>query len=99
MMTRPRFASPRCRLAPMPTSPAGRPQPTPVPLHPIEERRPVAAALPDPLTSFIGREHDTAAVGALIGRPDVRLVTLTGPGGAGKTRLAIQVARAVAADF
>ena len=46
--------------------------------------------LPVQLTSFIGREAEIAAVGALLDR--ARLVTLTGPGGTGKTRLGLQVA-------
>jgi predicted ATPase len=46
---------------------------------------------PVPLTSFIGRDQELATLSALLQRPDVRLVTLTGPGGIGKTRLALQV--------
>ncbi len=48
--------------------------------------------LPTQPTPFIGREKEVAAVGHLLCREDVHLVTLTGPGGTGKTRLALQVA-------
>jgi predicted ATPase/class 3 adenylate cyclase len=48
--------------------------------------------LPVQQTSFLGRERELADVVALLRRPEVHLLTLTGPGGTGKTRLALQVA-------
>ena len=55
--------------------------------------------LPIQPTPFIGREKEVAAVTRLLTRPDVRLVTLSGPGGVGKTRLALHVAAELADDF
>ena len=52
--------------------------------------------LPIPATVFLGREAELAEVGALLAREDVRLLTLTGPGGTGKTRLALQAVAAAA---
>ena len=54
--------------------------------------------LPIPTTAFLGREQELAEIGALLG-DSARLVTLTGPGGTGKTRLAIQAAAEAAESF
>jgi len=48
--------------------------------------------LPVPATTFLGRESELAEVLSLLSREDTRLLTLTGPGGTGKTRLALQAA-------
>ncbi|MGP3535890.1 ATP-binding protein [Microbacterium sp. RD1] len=59
----------------------------------------VATRLPAPYTATIGREDDIAAVHQLLAADDARVVTLVGPGGIGKSRLAIEVAQAGAALF
>ncbi len=50
-------------------------------------------------TALLGRDQEVANVAALIHDGDIRLVTITGPGGVGKTRLALEVARRVRADL
>src|SRR5947209_1743673 len=59
------------------------------PLQPILVTHPTN--LPDDPTPFIGREDEIARIARLVREPKGRLVTLTGPGGTGKTRLALQV--------
>jgi predicted ATPase/Tfp pilus assembly protein PilF len=55
--------------------------------------------LPRPVSSFVGRDRELAEVTGLVGNQGARLVTLVGPGGTGKTRLAIEVAAELVADF
>jgi AAA domain-containing protein len=55
--------------------------------------------LPVPLTPLVGREQEQVALCRLVRQPEVRLVTLTGTGGVGKTRLALQAAAELREDF
>ncbi|HEU5102309.1 MAG TPA: tetratricopeptide repeat protein, partial [Roseiflexaceae bacterium] len=72
-----------------PTNPAGMPQP----------RQPPPSNLPAPPTPLIGRERELADLSALLRREEVRLLTLTGAGGSGKTRLALELAAAMQDAF
>lgn len=86
--------------APVSAQPSGSPPPTSTlkktaPAFPLPRLR--HSNLPRPLTSFIGREKELQQLAELACR--ARLVTITGPGGVGKTRMAIQVGAALASQF
>ncbi|MFC0681064.1 DUF4062 domain-containing protein [Lysobacter korlensis] len=70
--------------------------PVPVP-EPPEDRRP--SSVPAPLTQIIGRDAEIAALRLMLHQDAVRMVTLVGPGGIGKSRLAIDVAAGMTDDF
>ena len=74
------------------------PAASPITMLARRERHPTAR-LSTPLTPLVGRLREIGVVRELLRQPEVRLVTLTGPGGIGKTRLAVHVAAELADDF
>lgn len=71
----------------------------PAPELPTSAAEPPSPVLPIPATELIGREHEIAAACALLQHEHVRLLVLTGPGGVGKTRLALAVAHALRGHY
>lgn len=70
----------------------------PADARPRPARRAAVSGLPAQRADVLGRDHDAQALGDLLRRPAVRLVTVMGPGGVGKTTLAIEVAHRLAAE-
>src|SRR5207248_9096203 len=95
------------RLAPPPILQPSRPPPAAPEGWPPAAAAPVSAApplrprqsLPAPPTHLIGRDREQAAIAACLLQEGTRLLTLTGPGGVGKTHLALQVATDLADRF
>ena len=66
---------------------------------PVVRRDPGSGRLPAPRTPLVGRAREIEDVTRLVKDPDVRLLTLSGAGGSGKTRLALETARALMNEF
>jgi predicted ATPase len=68
-------------------------------ISPAPPRQAPASNLGAPLTSFVGRRHELQLIGDRLSDPAIRLLTLVGTGGSGKTRLACELARRVAGRY
>lgn len=82
-----------------PYSPGSRPTPGLSDREVVVGRVPTDFPVPPARTPLIGREDDIRTLQHLIGRPEVRLVTVTGPGGSGKTSLALETGRRLVRRF
>ena len=81
-----------------PTPTASLPQP-PLPTPELADNPPPLHNFPAQPTPLIGREHETTEARNILRRADIRMLTLVGAGGIGKTRLAYQIARDLLPDF
>jgi predicted ATPase len=91
-------STPHTALPSVSSQPSQTDQLTDAPLQKLEDHL-KTLDLPVQPTPFIGREQEIAEVTQLLSRDDVRLLTLTGPGGSGKTRLGLQVTIALRDSF
>src|SRR5690606_29364195 len=82
----------------MPSEPSARHRLEPSPFVKLPGRD-THAQVPAPLSTLIGREREAEETAELVRDPAIRLVTLTGPGGVGKTRLALRIAASAASTF
>jgi len=69
------------------------------PVRPALSPSDTTRSLPTYVTSFVGRNDEYEAAVRLLRRSDTRIITVTGPGGCGKTRFAVEVARRYAVEF
>ncbi|MEZ4616810.1 MAG: NB-ARC domain-containing protein [Caldilineaceae bacterium] len=81
--------------------PQAEPESTPAPTQttPLESDRPIHTNLPAAVTPFLGREGELAELTRLLADPKLRLLSIIGPGGMGKTRLAVECARRETAKY
>jgi predicted ATPase/DNA-binding winged helix-turn-helix (wHTH) protein len=84
---------------PAPSPSAAAPATAPTSMPALYVSSPSFTNLPSQRTSFVGRSDEKQAIRGLLMQPNIRLVTLTGPGGTGKTRLALEVASSLVDIF